>query len=320
MQKGHEIKVLDHGYVKLIDWMGSDAAVIEAARMSTGRGFVSWDGYRRCRAEVDGVICDLPQTGTSRRCDDCGNADLWQNFPRGDLGTLDYLYRNKHMTPFECGGEMMIEVQAPIFVFREWHRHRTASFNEFSARYSQMANLHYVPDEDRIQKQDDVNKQGSKGSFDPLYADAVAFDFRHEQEMVYENYDRLVKEGVAKEIARINTPVSRYSKMRAKTDLRNWLGFLNLRMRQNAQYEIRQYANAVAELIKGLWPKTYALFEEHDLYSVTLSQEEIRVVRDLLTWHEEAIESSLDPKAMWTRYGISEKNAISLLEKLKKNR
>jgi thymidylate synthase (FAD) len=277
------LPVLDHGYVKLIDYMGSDEAVVEAARMSTGRGFVSWQPYRRCQANSeDGILCDTIQFGSARRCDECGNADLWSSFPRGDLGMLDYLYRNKHMTPFECGGEMLIEVQAPIFVIREWHRHRTQSYNEASARYAKMLDVHYVPDESRIQRQSANNKQGSGDVFDPLYADAVIQDLRREQRMVYKNYDTLVSEGVSREIARINTPVSRYSKMRAKTDLRSWLGFLLLRMPSNAQWEIRQYASAVASLIQRIWPRTYDLFVEHDLDSVTLSATERQALVKLL--------------------------------------
>lgn len=240
-----EIKVLDHGYVKYIDHMGTDETVIEAARMSTGKGFEGWEK---------------------------------------DLPLLDYLYRHKHMTPFEMP-VLHIEVQAPLFVFREWHRHRSQSYNEFSARYSVMPNLHYEPSLDRVrQKQSALNKQG--GSDKDLIEESIAKEYLDEiiieQEHLYENYESMLERGMAKEVARINTPVSRYSKMRATCDLRNWLAFLKLRMAPDAQYEIREYANAVAEIIKQLWPRTYSLFEEYDLHGVSISRTELQVIRDVV--------------------------------------
>ena len=265
-------KVLDHGYVKYIGHLGTDEDIVESARLSTGRGFVSWDPYRRCnRCER---VDDYSYVG---KCA-CGFED-YQLFPRGDFGLLNTLYSNKHMTPFEMCS-LVIEVQAPIMVFREWHRHRTQKFNEFSARYAQMPNLHYLPELSRIQKQSKSNKQGSDESFPEEDARLVLDALSYEQREVYDSYDGFVKAGVAKEVARLNTPVSRYSKMRAKTDLRNWLGFLMLRMAPGAQWEIRQYANVVANLIQSLWPKTYSLFEEHDLHGVHLSKTE----RYLLNW------------------------------------
>lgn len=229
-----EIKVLDHGYVRYVAHMGSDEAIIEAARMSTGKGFEGWEK---------------------------------------DARLLEFLYKNKHLTPFEMC-ELAIEVQAPIMVFREWHRHRTQSYNEFSARYAQMPDLHYLPEPGRVQKQSAANRQGSAEPVSPQEAEMILGNLRSQQRDVYYAYDQWVQSGVAKEIARLNTPVSRYSKMRAKTDLRNWLGFLLLRMAPNAQWEIRQYANAVAAIVKELWPRTYKLFEEHDLYGRHLSRTE----------------------------------------------
>lgn len=245
-EKGKEIKLLDHGYVKLIDYMGSDEAVIEAARMSTNKGFQGWDT---------------------------------------DAGLLEYLYKNAHMTPFECGGEMMIEVQAPIMVFREWVRSRTQSYNELSSRYTQMPNIHYLPTTDRIVKQSKSNKQGSSNErFDDEFSSKYLQQIVNEQNTIYDTYEEVLNQGMSREIARINTPVSRYSRLRAKTDLRNWFGFLNLRMRENAQWEIRQYANAVAELVKGIWPRSYALFEEYDLYAHKLSRKESALVKTNLEY------------------------------------
>jgi thymidylate synthase (FAD) len=149
MDKGTEFKVLDHGYVKLIDHMGTDESIIEAARMSTGKGFVSWNPYYICNHCLN----------TDVHFSSCGYKEkALTHMPRGDAGLLEHLYKNKHMTPFEMC-ELSIEVQAPIFVFREWHRHRTQSYNEFSARYSQMFNLHYVPEADRFLPKKSSNKQ-----------------------------------------------------------------------------------------------------------------------------------------------------------------
>lgn len=236
------IKVLDHGYIKYIDHMGSDESIIEAARMSTNRGFEGWDK---------------------------------------DSGLLDYLYRHKHSTPFEMC-ELSIEVQAPVFVFREWHRHRTFSYNELSARYTRMPNIHYVPEKERFLPSDSSNKQAASEHF----AVGVREDFQEmvekDQQSVYRLYEGMLQAGVPKEVARINTPVSRYSRMRAKTDLRNWLGFLNLRMRPNAQYEIRVFAEAVGEIVAELFPRTWSLFEKYDLLAASFSRDELEVLRRML--------------------------------------
>ena len=268
---GSTTKVLDHGYVKLIGWMGTDETIIESARMSTGKGFIGWEPMgkvcKHCGKQE--AVCTL---GTC-----LGGGQHEPEEHKGDAKLLEFMWKNGHSTPFEfC--ELTVEVQAPIFVFREWHRHRTQAYSEFSARYSQMPNLHYLPEESRIQKQGISNRQGSEAEVHP---DALEILRRleNEQDDVYGHYRELVEdEGVAKEIARLNTPVSRYSKMRAKTDLRNWLGFLALRMAPNAQFEIRQYANAVAEIVKELWPRTWVLFEEHTLGAVKLSKSEQRVL------------------------------------------
>lgn len=288
MERGTTAKILDHGYVKLIDFMGSDEAIVEAARMSTGRGFESWDPYKRCKKcdyveRIDHPATGAPLTAENGGSENCpvtvGGKHIFEKFPNGDMGMLDRLWRKKHATPFECGGEIVIEVQAPIMVFREWHRHRTQSYNEFSARYAQMPNLHYVPELSRIQKQSKSNKQGSDEAFPMADAERIRLEIIDQQDEVYESYDDWCEEGLAKEIARVNTPVSRYSKMRAKTDIRNWLAFLNLRMRPSAQWEIRQYANAVSDILKSLYPRTWFLFEEYDLYGASFSRTELAILR-----------------------------------------
>lgn len=232
------LPVLDHGYVRYVAHMGNDASIIESARMSTSGSFVSWDPY--------------------------------EGHPKGDAGLLDYLYRNGHLSPFEMC-DLVIEVQAPIMVVREWFRHRTFSYNEFSARYSEMPNDHYVPSRERIASKSCDCKDDQCG---------WVRDIRDEQDSVYENYRAMLDDDVLKEVARINTPISRYTKFRAKGNLRNWLqSFLSLRLRPNAQWEIRQYADVVASLVATLWPRTWELFVEHDLNGARLSASEIDFLR-----------------------------------------
>lgn len=292
VERGTLMKVLDHGYVRIVDFMGNDESIVEAARMSTDKGFISWDPYTRCSDCTKVVYPGNPEDGpciqsikNNKTGQVVGVAEQknhhWEKYPNGDLGLLDNLWRKKHATPFEMG-ELVIEVQAPIMVFREWHRHRTQSYNEFSARYAMMPNLHYLPDATRIQKQSTANKQGSAEAIDPAIAEGTIDRLHKEQQEVYDDYEDMVEIGIAREIARINTPVSRYSKMRAKGNIRNWFQFLNLRMRPDAQYEIRQYAEEVGKILSWLWPKAYSFFEEYDLYGAHFSRTELQFMRECL--------------------------------------
>jgi thymidylate synthase (FAD) len=224
------VDILDHGYLELIETWGSDERIIEAARMSTGKGFQGW-----------------------------GTADA-----PGDEKLLAYLWNNKHATPFEMAG-MVIEVQAPIFVFREWHRHRTQSYNELSARYTPLPNVNYIPSIARLmQNANGSNKQaGTLPGSETLSEDwASVFQkkLQHEYDRCEGLYQDALGAGVPKELARLTVPVGRYSRMRASANLRNWLAFLTLRMAPAAQWEIRQYANAVGNLIDEAFPRTWELF------------------------------------------------------------
>lgn len=328
--KGEVIKVLDKGYVKYIDHMGSDESFVEAARMSTGKGFFGWywqeDTYSNCicsGCKTHNLVETLPvdDDGCSV-CNNCWESSILlfdeetqeelkrfgcpepkllgrKGQPR-DLALLNTLYSNKHATPFEMG-DICVEVYAPLVVFREWQRHRMQSYNEFSARYSQMPNVHYLPDLSRIQKQSKSNKQGSAGAVDEMVAKQIVSDLERQQQDIYRTYESWVGFGIAKEIARLNTPVARYSKMRAKTDIRNWLAFLTLRMEMGAQWEIRQYAHAVAEIIYALFPKTYNLFLEYDLMGTRFSRTEMRGIRMFLA--ELCKEYGKDTMEMLIKYG-----------------
>lgn len=235
------VEILDHGYLELVESWGSEERIIEAARMSTGKGFLGWGP-----AYTQGVAAE--PIGVP-----------------GDEKLLRFLYENHHATPFEMAG-LVIEVKAPIFVFREWHRHRTQSYNEMSARYTPLPDENYVPSVVRLLLNSKTNKQaGTVAGSEELNADS-ARRFRHLLQCAYEEAEELYQIalglGVPKELARIHLPVGRYSRMRASANLRNWLAFLTLREAPGAQWEIRQYAHALSALVAAKFPRTHALYVE----------------------------------------------------------
>jgi thymidylate synthase (FAD) len=254
------IAILDHGYVSLVESWGSDERVIEAARMSTDGAFRGW-GPKWARKR-----CGHTSDSSAQTCPECGDDDGTMMPVPGDEKLLAYLYRNNHSTPFEMAG-LIVEVQAPIFVFREWHRHRTQSYNELSARYTPLPALDYLPTVERLM----VNASGTNKQAGTVVGSAEltvegAENFRRTVAGCYEAQERIYQAalgmGVPKELARIHLPVGRYSRMRASTNLRNWLAFLTLRQAPQAQWEIRQYADAVGALIEERFPRTWALYVE----------------------------------------------------------
>ncbi len=226
-----KIPILDHGYLQFIESWGSDERIVESARMSTGKGFLGWG------PKEDGSP--------------------------GDEKLLKYLSYKKHTSPFEFGG-MVVEVQAPIMVYREWHRHRTQSYNEMSARYTPLPDMNYIPTVERLMVNSKTNKQAGTIKEACELTERGAEVFRGRLKAMYAEQEKLyqdaLKSGVPKELARVHLPVGRYSRMRACANLSNWLKFLLLRMAPDAQWEIRQYANAVGALIAEKFPRTWALF------------------------------------------------------------
>jgi thymidylate synthase (FAD) len=272
-----KIDLLDHGYVQLIESWGSDERIIEAARMSTNKGFQGWgrDAYvgkcEKCTIDVQFSTAYLQRNHgciplvipcVTTNCDHA--IELKKEV--GDERLLSYLWNNKHATPFEMAG-IVIEVQAPIFVFREWHRHRTQSYNELSARYTPLPDVNYVPTIDRLMiNAGGSNKQAGTVAESEALTAARALEFQGACRAHYrdaeEDYQAFLSAGVPKELARIILPVGRYSRMRASANLRNWLAFLTLRLAPNAQWEIRQYANAVSDMIANVFPRTWHLFSK----------------------------------------------------------
>jgi thymidylate synthase (FAD) len=249
--------VLDHGSLSLVTSWGSDESIIEAARMSTGKGFKGWgDICHDCngkgiieRVTTDGEEVDI-------KCLICGG----KPYKPGDEKLLKFLWDNKHHTPFEMCG-FTVEVQAPIFVFREWHRHRTQSYNELSARYTPIPDVNYVPTLDRCMVNAGTNKQ-AQGTGYPLH-ELDAANWLHGLADFYklaeEHYQEGLRIGIPKELARLCIPVGRYSRMRASGNLRNWLAFYALRAASNAQFEIQEYARCIGKVIEEKFPRVWEL-------------------------------------------------------------
>jgi thymidylate synthase (FAD) len=274
------IQVLDHGYVALVEAWGSDERIIEAARMSTNKGFEGWGPTHTAacvsrlweRVEgANGAFWYMDQSGENHYAMRVPPCDCEPK--TGDEKLLRYLWTHHHTTPFEMAG-LTIEVQAPIFVFREWHRHRTQSYNEMSARYTPLPEVNYMPTVERCNPPKTENKQAKAmvipTTGEPATDEQLALSHGDWLRMVADIYARAeyvyqqgLLRGVPKEVARVVMPVGRYSRMRASTDLWNWLHFLKLRMASDAQWEIRQYANVVGDLVAAHFPRTWALFAEN---------------------------------------------------------
>ena len=232
--------VLNDGFVRLVDVMGDDSSIVQAARVSYGKG-----------------------TKTIRE----------------DKQLIDYLMRHRHTSPFEMV-EFKFHVRAPIFVARQWFRHRTASVNEVSLRYSKAAHAYYVPESWRLQSSS--NKQGSESQLDAEQAEAMTDLYVTNVDDALNVYEYLLEVGVAREQARTLLPLGLYTEFYWKQDLHNLLHFLKLRLDAHAQWEIRQYAQAIYELIKVHVPLTIEAWENHVLKAVSLSADEQAVLIEAL--------------------------------------
>lgn len=257
--------LLDYGYLKLIEHWGSDESIISAARMSTSKSFQGWGPF-----EEDDLICNgtgYIQTNPNLTPINCPNCRGTGKKP-GDEKLLRFMWEHDHGTPFEMAG-FTIEAKAPIMVFREWHRHRVPfGYNEMSARYVPLPNENYAPKIARIIEgatKAGKNKQAqSVGGHVATEQNAIegleVLDAAYQ--ISQKAYERLLKLGWPKELARLPVPVGRYSVMRATSNLRGWLGFMKLRCAPDAQYEIRVYANEVANVVQSLFPRTHELWTE----------------------------------------------------------
>lgn len=270
------IELLDHGYMELVkdpengreQFWGSDSVIISRARMSTDGAFRGWGPIPCADCVSDGRAVaggpDRPQLYKSY--DHFKDAEQvckckGLNCVEGDEKLLRHLWVEKHSTPFEMAG-FTIEVQLPIFVAREWQRHRTQSYSEMSGRYVELPKLCYIPSEERMQigGQSKSNKQGSGVALSDITVQLSRDRFFINYDEAWDNYQMMLNRGVARELASRVLPLNQYTRMSATGNLRNWLHFLNLRLASNAQWEIRQYAQAVDKLVESLFPLTWALF------------------------------------------------------------
>jgi thymidylate synthase (FAD) len=263
------IPVLDHGFVRVIDYMGDDNAIVQAARVSYGRG--------------------------TKRVSE-------------DKGLINYLMRHRHTTPFEMC-EIKYHVKLPIFVARQWIRHRTANVNEYSARYSILDNEFYIPAPDKLAAQATTNRQGRGDVLEDEAARRVLDLLREDSERAYAGYAEMLNEdaagnqadptwpGLARELARMNLSLNFYTQWYWKTDLHNLMHFLSLRADPHAQYEIRAYADAMLDTLQRWVPLAHAAFLEYRMNATTISATGLEVVRRMLAGEPvEQKDSGLSPR------------------------
>lgn len=261
--------VLNHGYVRLVDYMGGDDRVVQSARVSYGAG-----------------------TKTKR----------------ADEALIRYLMRNRHTSPFEQV-VLTFHVKLPIFVARQWIRHRTARVNEISGRYSVLTDEFFVPETGDLGTQDERNRQGRRegGPLSDNDRTLLCRGFAEEQEQSYGAYNSRIEQGLAREIARINLPLSIYTEMYWQMDLHNLFHFLSLRLHPHAQREIREYAKVILWLAEHVAPVSVAAFREHELDGARVSAEELTALRGASPAIVDAIREY---------EGLSQKHKEELLAKL----
>ena len=260
------IPVLDHGFVRVVDYMGDDAAICQAARVSYGKGTKS---------------------------------------VQNDEGLIRYLMRHWHSTPFEMC-EVKLHVKLPVFVARQWIRHRTANVNEYSARYSILDREFYIPAPEHVAAQSVVNNQGRGETLTGEEAARVLDVLKSDSERSYNNYQAMIsddgQQGLARELARMNLPANIYTQWYWKVDLHNLLHFLRLRADAHAQYEIRVYADAICSVVADWVPYAYAAFEDYRLGGATLSGTALECVRRMLKGEAVTQETSGMSKGEWREF------------------
>lgn len=267
-----EIKVLDKGFVRLVDVMGNDSSIVQAARVSYGVG-----------------------TKTVNE----------------DRGLIRYLLRHKHTTPFEMV-EFKFHIKLPIFIARQWIRHRTANVNEYSGRYSEMKDEFYLPDVEQLRHQSTLNKQArSEEQLDNQVSLEIQEMMQDTQESLYNEYKDLLDKNLAREIARINLPLSNYTEWYWKIDLHNLFHFLRLRIDDHAQYEIQVYGKAIAEIVKEIVPTAWEAFEDYILGAEYFSKMEVKALKQLIDFSKV---ESLDGET----FGLKKREFNELVDKLNK--
>ncbi|MFQ6550433.1 FAD-dependent thymidylate synthase [Aestuariibius sp. 2305UL40-4] len=264
LYKAHE--VLDHGFIRVIDYMGDDAAICQAARVSYGRGTKS---------------------------------------VQNDEGLIRYLMRHWHSTPFEMC-EVKFHVKLPVFVARQWIRHRTANVNEYSARYSILDREFYIPAPDALAAQSTVNNQGRGEVLEGDEADRVLEMLNSDATRAYDHYEEMLSQdgqkGLARELARMNLPANVYTQWYWKVDLHNLFHFLRLRADSHAQMEIRVYAELMCQIVKDWVPLAYGAFEDYRLGGEQFSAAGMACLKRMLAGEEVTFETSGMSKGEWREF------------------
>lgn len=275
------LPVLDHGFVRVVDYMGTDSAIVQAARVSYGKG--------------------------TKKVNE-------------DAGLINYLLRHRHTTPFEMC-EIKFHIKLPIFIARQWIRHRTANVNEYSGRYSIMDKEFYIPDPEQLASQSRLNHQGRGDVLEGAEAQRVLQLLRQDATQVYGHYEEMLnmdadekildenKSGLARELARMNLSLNYYTQWYWKIDLHNLLHFLSLRADSHAQYEIRVYAEAMLEVLKAWVPITYAAFMDYRVGGASFSAKGLAIVKRMIDGEQVSQEESGMSKGEWREFmAVLEKN------------
>ena len=266
------IEVLDHGFIRVIDYMGDDSSIVQSARVSYGKGTKKISN---------------------------------------DKGLIKYLMRHRDSTSFEMC-EIKFHIKLPIFIARQWIRHRTANVNEYSARYSILDKEFYIPSAENLAAQSAINNQGRGDALTDDEASNVIQILKKDAEQTYSNYETLLNEssegniidesksGIARELARMNLTLNTYTQWYWKIDLNNLLHFLALRADDHAQYEIRVYADAMLDIVKKWVPLTYEAFEDYRIGGTELSAKEVNLMRKLLKGEKVSFEEEGLSKREWS--------------------
>jgi thymidylate synthase (FAD) len=258
--------VLDHGFVRVVDYMGDDAAICQAARVSYGRGTKS---------------------------------------VQNDEGLIRYLMRHWHSTPFEMC-EVKLHVKLPVFVARQWIRHRTANVNEYSARYSILDREFYIPEPEALAAQSVINNQGRGEVLTGEEAEKVLRLLKNDSAQTYDHYEQMISQegqmGLARELARMNLPANIYTQWYWKVDLHNLLHFLRLRADSHAQFEIRVYADEICKLVSDWVPFAYAAFEDYRLGGATLSSKALDCIKRMIKGEQVTKETSGMSAGEWREF------------------
>ena len=265
------LKVLDKGFIRVVDYMGNDSSIVQAARVSYGKG-------------------------TKKKSE--------------DRGLIRYLLRHWHTTPFEMC-EIKLHVKLPIFIARQWIRHRTANINEYSARYSILEDEFYIPKVKNLSVQSTNNKQGRGDKIDEALAKDILKKLKEDAARCYNNYTWMLNEessdvydksraGLSRELARINLTLNTYTEWYWKTDLHNFMHFLQLRADSHSQYEIREYGDSLLKILKLWMPITYDAFLSYRHESAQLSKESLLVLKKMIAGKKVSFNSSKLSKREWT--------------------